>query len=210
MCVAEIQLCCLIIENCVISIQDWCASICLQLNPDKTEKIIWFGSKSNTAKLHKKYISLRLESVVTNPSATVRNFGVKTGQRADHEFIYCQNSIVMFYHLHRLWKLRRLADQPAMQRLVSAFVIARMDYSNSLLAVLPLFTLAFLQHVLSAAVHLAAGLGPCDHVTERVKRLHWLTITYRINLNYVFLCMVLFTDRVLFTSRTFSFQYRFF
>ena len=104
----------------------------LQLNPDKTE-IIWFGSKTNTANLHKKYISLRLESVVTNPFETLRDFGVKTVQRADHAFIYCQNSIVMFfYHLRRLWQLRRLADQPAMKRLVSAFVITRLDYCNSL------------------------------------------------------------------------------
>ena len=41
-------------------------------------------------------------------------------------------------------------------------------------------TLAFLQRVLSAAVRLVAGLRPRDQVTEHMKRLHWLLITYRI------------------------------
>ena len=59
-----------------------------------------------------------------------------------------------------------------MQRLVSAFVIARFDYCNSVMAGLPASSLAPLNRVLSAAVRLVAGLGPRDHVTEHMKRLH--------------------------------------
>ena len=50
-----------------------------------------------------------------------------------------------------------------MQRLVSAFVIARLDYCNSVMAGLPASSLASLKRVLSAAVRLVAGLGPRDH-----------------------------------------------
>ena len=67
-----------------------------------------------------------------------------------------------------------------MQRLISAFVIARLDYSNSVMAGLPASSLAPLNRVLSAAVRLVAGLGPRDHVTDRMKRLHWLPIQFRI------------------------------
>ena len=42
MCMAKIQHRRSATENCVLAIQDWCASRRLQLNPDKTE-IIWFG-----------------------------------------------------------------------------------------------------------------------------------------------------------------------
>ena len=55
MCIAEIQHRRAAIENCVLAIQDWCASRRLQLNLDKTE-MIWFGSRSNLARLHKDYL----------------------------------------------------------------------------------------------------------------------------------------------------------
>ena len=85
-----------------------------------------------------------------------------------------------FFHLRRLRQLRRFADQSTMQRFVSAFVIARLDYCHSVMAGLPASSLAPLIHVLSAAVRLVAGLGPRDHVTEHMKRLHWLPIQFRI------------------------------
>ena len=67
-----------------------------------------------------------------------------------------------------------------MQRLVSAFVIARLDYCNSEMAGLPASFLAPLNRVHSAAIRLVAGLGPRYHVTEHMKRLHWLPIQFRI------------------------------
>ena len=67
-----------------------------------------------------------------------------------------------------------------MQRLVYAFVIARLDYCNSVMAGLPASSLAPLNRVLSAAVRLVVGLGPRDHVIEHMKRLHWLPIQFLI------------------------------
>ena len=69
-------------------------------------------------------------------------------------------------------QLCRCADRSTVQRLVSAFVIARLDYYNSVIAGLPASYLAPLNRVLSAAVRLVAGLEPRDHVTEHMKRLH--------------------------------------
>ena len=69
-----------------------------------------------------------------------------------------------------------------MQRLVSAFVISRLDYCNSTLTVagLPACALEPLQRVLHAAVRLVAGLGPREHVRKSMKNLHWLPIAHRI------------------------------
>ena len=67
-----------------------------------------------------------------------------------------------------------------MQRLVSAFVISRLDHCNSTLAGLPVCALEPLQLVLNAAVRLVAGLGPRHHVRESMKDLHWLPIAHRI------------------------------
>ena len=69
-----------------------------------------------------------------------------------------------------------------MQRLISAFVIARLDYWNSVMAGLLASSLALLYRVLSAAVRLVAGLGPSDHVTEHIKRLQY---SFGLNSNCV-------------------------
>ena len=67
-----------------------------------------------------------------------------------------------------------------MQRLVSAFVISRLDYCNSTVAGLPACALEPLQRVLHAAVRLVAGLGPRDHVRKSMKELHRFSIVHRI------------------------------
>ena len=61
-------------------------------------------------------------------------------------------------------------------RLVSALVISRLDYCNSVLTHLPASTLAPLQRVLNAAVRLVHDLGPREHVTPAMYELHWLPI----------------------------------
>ena len=58
----------------------------------------------------------------------------------------------------------------------AAFGLATLDYCNSVMAELPASSLAPLNRLLSAVVRLVAGLGPRDHITEHMKRLHWLPI----------------------------------
>ena len=59
-------------------------------------------------------------------------------------------------------------------QLISAFVLTRLDYCNSLLAGLPRSTIAPLQRVQNAAARLVLNLGFRDHVTPALQQLHWL------------------------------------
>ena len=77
-----------------------------------------------------------------------------------------------------------------MHWLVSAFMLSRLDYCNAVLVGLPSSSLAPLQHVLYAAVHLVTGLGPRDHITRKMVNLHWLTIEHRIKFK---LCLIMHT-----------------
>ena len=54
-------------------------------------------------------------------------------------------SSACFYHLRRLRQLRNIMSSATMQRLVSAFVLSRLDYCISVLAGLPADTLKPLQ-----------------------------------------------------------------
>ena len=85
-----------------------------------------------------------------------------------------------FLHLRRLRSVRRQLGRDVSARLVSAFVLSRLDYCNAVLAGLPAATLAPLQRVLDAAARLVLDLNPRVHATPALCELHWLPIAQRI------------------------------
>jgi hypothetical protein len=93
----------------------------------------------------------------------------------------------MFYHLRRLRSVRHQLGREVTARLVSAFVLTRLDYYNAILVGLPVTTLAQLQRVLHAANRLVLELRPRDHVISALNALHWLPVTQRIDYK---LCML--------------------
>jgi len=93
-----------------------------------------------------------------------------------------------FYQLQRLRQLRCLLGPEVTAQLVSAFIMSRVDYCNSVLAGLPLTTLEPLQRVQNAAARLVLSLNLRDHVKPTLKQLHWLPVVYRIQYN---LCLLM-------------------
>ena len=85
-----------------------------------------------------------------------------------------------FFHLRRLRQLRNILDRDLRQRLVSALILSRIDYCNTVFAGLPASTLKPLQRLINAAARYVANLGPYDGVTNTLKELHWLPIKQRI------------------------------
>ena len=92
-----------------------------------------------------------------------------------------------FYQLRRLRQITRLVGQEVAAQLVSAFILSRLDYCNSVLAGLPRCTTEPLQHVLNAAARLVLNLRPRDHVTPALQQLHWLPIDYSITYKLCFI-----------------------
>jgi len=62
---------------------------------------------------------------------------------------------------------------------VSALVLARLDYCNSLLIDLPLSHIQCLQSVQNAAARLIFNLRRCNHITDALISLHWLRVPER-------------------------------
>ena len=123
--------------KCVESLQDWCSSWRLQLNPDKTE-LIWFGSRVNLVKLRQLNVMiLNLCSVDVEPVNSVRDFGVILDSELSMRVHISKILSICFFHLRRLRKLRPLIDTASAQCLVSAFILSRVDYCNAVLASLP-------------------------------------------------------------------------
>ena len=99
-----------------------------------------------------------------------------------------RTSSTCFYHLRRLRQLRGVISLMAMQRFVSMFVLSKLDYCNAVLSGLPSSSLASLQRVLYAAVRLVTDLGPRDHITGTMMKLHWLPIQHRVKFK---LCLMM-------------------
>ena len=90
--------------------------------------------------------------------------------------INCIAGACCFFQLRRLRQLRSVISSEALQRFVSALILSRLDYCNSVLAVLSTSTLATLQRVQNAAARLVVGLGPRGHVTPALRTLHWFPV----------------------------------
>jgi len=63
------------LTSCVSKVAKWCASRRLQLKDDKTE-MIWFGPRSNLAKLQRINMSLQVGTSNIQRSSVVRDLGV--------------------------------------------------------------------------------------------------------------------------------------
>ena len=70
-----------------------------------------------------------------------------------------------FFHLCRLHSVCRQLDSEMTAKLDSALVFSRLDYCDTVLAGLPMTTLAPLQRVLIAAVRTVLDMRPGDHLT---------------------------------------------
>ena len=138
---------------------------------------------------------LQLGSVDIKPSTVVRDLGVWLDSELTMHDHMSRAASSCFFHLRRLHQLCGVVCRSTMQQLVSALVLSRLDYCNAVLSELPSTTLDPLQRGLNAAVCLAAGVGPRDHVTEQMKELHWLPIKYRINFKLCLMMHVAVTDQ---------------
>ena len=123
------------------AVTEWCTAKPLQLNAEKTE-VLWFGTPANLCKIPPDNCSIHLGSTVVDPVNVVRDLGVFL----DTELLMCDHvartAQTCFYHLHRLRAVRRQLGHDVTARLVSAFVLSRLDYCNVVLTGLPASTLA--------------------------------------------------------------------
>jgi len=152
----------------VANVKHWCASRRLQLNTDKTEAIR-FGSRAYINNLSSHDRTLTIDETTINTTGVVRDLGVLL----DSELSMTQHvaKVASVYHVRCLRQIRRRVGQKVTTRLVLVLVMTRLDYCNSLLAVLPQSTLEPLQRVQNCAARLIMNLRQRDHVKPALKQL---------------------------------------
>jgi len=74
-------------------------------------------------------------------------------------------AVSCFYHLRRLCQIHCRVGSEVATHLALMLIMSRLDYCNSVLAGLPLATIAPLQHVQNTAAGLIFELDTCGHFT---------------------------------------------
>ena len=145
------------LESCISDITSWCSSRRLQLNAAKTE-LIWFGSRQMLEKLTDTDLTLDTGTTVIRPLKSVRDLGVHLDSELTMKTHISKVVSCCYHQLRRIRQVRRLVGQDVAQQLVSAFILSRLDYCNSLLSRLPRSTIQPLQRVMNAAARVTMNL----------------------------------------------------
>jgi hypothetical protein len=177
------------LEQCISSFKKWMCANFFKLNDDKTELIL-FGSKYNMKKFSS--IDVQVGSNVITSTSSVKNLGaIFDSSMVMDKFVNLKVSSSIFY-LRNIARIRRYLTPEATKLLVHAYVISRIDYSNSILYGVNKSLIRKLQLVHNAAARLIANCRKYDHITPILIELHWLPVEQRIlfkNLVFVFNCI---------------------
>ncbi len=166
-----------VVQHCLDDVAAWMQSNRLQLNSDKTE-VMWFTTQRRQQQLPVSAIRVNGSDVL--PVSSARNLGV-----------YFDSALSMRRHinvitarcytvLRQLRAIRRYVQPSVMQSLVTALMLTRLDYCNSVLFGLPSSSIRRLQTVQNAAARLVFNIRRYDHVTDSLICLHWLRVAERI------------------------------
>ena len=149
------------IETCSGNVKKWMTDNKLKMNNEKTE-ILLCGPKKYVESSDCDHICIEGENISFSDNA--RNLGV---------YFDCIFSIL---------------NEASLQKLVTSFVLSRMDYCNSLLVNLPNGTITKLQRIQNHAARLVLKKTKRDHVTPLFRKLHWLPLQARIDYKICVMC----------------------
>ena len=166
------------VEACVSEIRSWMAANKLKLNDEKTEVII-LCSRQYINKVQISNVKVGDTSLI--PSECVRNLGVLVDRTISMEEQAKAVSKAAFYQLRNIASVKSCLPISSIEKLIHAFITARLDYCNSLLHGASSAVLQRIQRVQNAAGRLLTGAKKFEHITPILRSLHWLPVRYRID-----------------------------
>lgn len=173
------------ISGCFNEIRQWMAAHFLQLNPDKTE-IIVFGTPKVLSELsiHGTYLN---DNTCVRFSPIVKNLGFRLDnslsliKQVNHVKSTCYNK------LRTIAKMKAFLNKTQLTMLIQATISSSLDYCNALYFGCNNSIIKELQNIQNRACKLIFGLKRRDSVTPYLKSLHWLKIKYRIEFKILYL-----------------------
>ena len=97
-------------------------------------------------------------------------------------------SQILFCELRRIGQMSPFLNEASLKTLMSAFILTRLDYCNSLFVNLPEECMNKLQRFQNQAAKVVLKKKKRDHISPLFIKLHWLPLKARISYKIALLC----------------------
>ena len=158
-------------------VKAWATANMLRLNDNMTEFML--VTSKRTKHLHNLPTSITMCNAQIPFKHSVKNFGFAL----DCHFTMNEHVSIIartcYLELRRLASIRRFLTSTATATLVSAFVLSRIDYCNSLLFGSTHDVRSNLQLIQNYAARVILRLPMSSNITMHLKSLHWIPVKVR-------------------------------
>ena len=173
-------------QSCISDVKAWATANMLKLNDSKTELMLVTSKRSKH--LHNLPTSITIGNAQIPFKQSVKNLGFTLDCHLTMNAHVSNIARTCYYELRRLASIRRFLTSTATATLVSAFVLSRIDYCNSLLFGSTNDVTSHLQRIQNYAARVIFRLPMSSSITIHLKSLHWLPVKVRSTYKIACLC----------------------
>ena len=173
-------------QSCISDVKAWATANMLKLNDSKTELMLVTSKRSKH--LHSLPTSITIGNAQIPFKQSVKNLGFTLDCHLTMNAHVSNIARTCYFELRRLASIRRFLTSTATATLVSAFVLSRIDYCNSLLFGSTHDVTSHLQRIQNYAARVILRLPMSFSITIHLKSLHWLPVKVRSTYKIACLC----------------------
>ena len=173
-------------QSCISDVKAWATANMLQLNDSKTELMLVTSKRSKH--LHNLPTSITIGNAQIPFKQPVKNLGFTLDCHPTMNAHVSNIARTCYFELRRLAYIRRFLTSTATATLVSAFVLSRIDYCNSLLFGSTNDVTSHLQRIQNYTARVILRLPMTSSITIHLKSLHWLPVKVRSTYKIACLC----------------------
>ena len=173
-------------QSCISDVKAWATANMLKLNDSKTELMLVTSKRSKH--LHNLPTSIAMGNAQIPFKQSVKNLGFTLDCHLTMNAHVSNIARTCYFELRRLASIRRFLTSTATATLVSAFVLSRIDYCNSLLFGSTHDVTSHLQRIQNYAARVILRLPMSSSITIHLKSLHWLPVEVRSTCKIACLC----------------------
>ena len=157
-------------KSCIGHVKDWATVNMLKVNDNKTELML--VTSKRTIHLHTMPISITIGNAQIPFQQSVKNLGFTLDCHLTRNAHVSNISRTCYFELRRLASIHRFLTSTATATLVSAFVLSRIDYCNSLLFGSTHDMTSHLKRIQNHTARVILRLPKSSNITTHIKSLH--------------------------------------
>ena len=164
-------------QSYISDVKAWATANMLKLNDSKSELMLVTSKRSKH--LHNLPISITIDNAQIPFKQSVKKLGFTLDCHLNMNAHVSNTARTCYFELRRLASIRRLMLSTATASLVSAFVLSRIYYCNSLLFGSTHDVTSHLQRIQNYAARVISRLTMSSRITIHLRSLHWLPVKVR-------------------------------